>query len=154
VLRRRHSFALVCAFALLLTAAPALAAQNPVVTDCNVHGQLTQHYTAGQLRNALNTMPPTVKEYTNCYDLINTALLAQVGTGSGGTAGKSSGGSFLPVWLIVVLVALILGGGGYAFLAFRRQAPGGAGPGDTPPQPPTEDATEEQQVGGPRNPGT
>jgi hypothetical protein len=104
-------------------AGPALAAQSPVVTDCNVHGALTHHYTADQLRNALNTMPPTVKEYTNCYDLINTALLAQVGSGSGGSAGKSSGGSFLPVWLIIVLAVLIIGGGGYAFLAFRRQGP-------------------------------
>ncbi len=96
---------------------------SPVIADCNAHSQLTQHYTVAQLRTALNTMPPTVKEYTNCYDVINRALLAQVGSGSGGgSAGKGSGGSFLPVWLIVVLVLLIVGGGAYAFLAYRRQA--------------------------------
>jgi hypothetical protein len=122
VSRIRNFFALACAAASLLAAAPALAGQSPVITDCNAHGQLTHHFTAGELRSALTTMPPTVKEYTNCYDVINTALLAQIGGGSsGGSAGKSSGGSFLPVWLIVVLAVLIVGGGGYALLAFRRQ---------------------------------
>jgi hypothetical protein len=131
--RIRNSFVLVCALAALLMAAPALAAQSPVITDCNAHGQLTHHYTADQLRTALNTMPPTVKEYTNCYDVINSALLAQIGGGGGGgSAGKSSGGSFLPVWLIVVLGVLIVGGGAYALMAFRRQGPG---PGGAEPAP-------------------
>jgi hypothetical protein len=114
----------------------ALGAQSPVVADCNAHSQLTQHYTVSQLRTALNTMPPTVKEYTNCYDVINRALLAQVGSGSGGgSTGKGSGGSFLPVWLIVVLVLLIVGGAGYAFLAYRRQAGvGGGGSGSAAPE--------------------
>ena len=103
----------------------ASAAQSAVIVDCNAHSQLTQHYTVAQLRTALNTMPPTVKEYTNCYDVINRALLAQIGSGSGGgSAGTGSGGSFLfPVWLIVVLVLLIGGGGAYAFLAYRRSGP-------------------------------
>ena len=102
----------------------ASAAQSAVIVDCNAHSQLTQHYTVAQLRTALNTMPPTVKEYTNCYDVINRALLAQIGSGSGGgSAGTGSGGSFLPVWLIVVLVLLIGGGGAYAFLAYRRGGP-------------------------------
>jgi hypothetical protein len=132
---------------LALLSAPASAAStSPVITDCNTHSQLTQHYTVAQLRTALNTMPPTVKEYTNCYDVINRALLAQVGSGSGsgggGSAGQDSGGSFLPVWLIIVLGLLIVGGGTYAFLAYRRQASLGgeggsgpeAGPGPTAPE--------------------
>jgi hypothetical protein len=124
---------LILLAALMLPGAGAsAAAQSPVIADCNAHSQLTAHYTVAQLRTALNTMPPTVKEYTNCYDVINRALLAQIGSGSGGgSAGKGSGGSFLPVWLIVVLVLLILGGGGYAFLAYRRQANDG-GPGAGP----------------------
>ena len=120
----------------LPSAGASAAAQSPVIADCNAHSQLTAHYTVAQLRTALNTMPPTVKEYTNCYDVINKALLAQVGSGSGGgSAGKGSGGSFLPVWLIVVLVLLIVGGGGYAFLAYRRQASvGGGGSGSAAPE--------------------
>jgi hypothetical protein len=130
--RRIRCFAALTAAAVMLVVpVRALAAQSPV-DDCNVHAALTRHYTAAQLRNALNTMPPTVKEYTNCYDLINRALLAQIGTPGGGSAGKSSGGSFLPVWLIVVLGLVIVGGGGYALLAFRRQG-GGA---EAPPPPP------------------
>ena len=119
---------LVVLGALVLPGAGAFAAaQSPVIADCNAHSQLTAHYTVAQLRTALNTMPPTVKEYTNCYDVINRALLAQIGSGSGGgSAGKGSGGSFLPVWLIVVLVLLIGGGGAYAFLAYRRQPRVGA----------------------------
>ena len=119
---------------LVPSAGASAAAQSPVIADCNAHSQLTAHYTVAQLRTALNTMPPTVKEYTNCYDVINKALLAQVGSGSGGgSAGNGSGGSFLPVWLIVVLVLLIVGGGGYAFLAYRRQASvGGGDPGAGP----------------------
>ncbi len=114
---------------LVLCAAASAATTSPVIADCNAHSQLTQHYTVAQLRTALNTMPPTVKEYTNCYDVINRALLAQVGSGSGGgggSAGKGSGGSFLPVWLIIVLALLIVGGGTYAFLAYRRQAGSGS----------------------------
>lgn len=125
--------AVASAVLVLLLSVPASAATpSPVIADCNAHSQLTQHYTVAQLRTALNTMPPTVKEYTNCYDVINRALLAQVGSGSGGgSAGNGSGGSFLPVWLIVVLVLLIVGGGTYAFLAYRRQATAGGsgGPG-------------------------
>ncbi len=135
---------LIVVGALVLPGSGAFAAaQSPVIADCNAHSQLTAHYTVAQLRTALNTMPPTVKEYTNCYDVINRALLAQVGSGSGGgSAGKGSGGSFLPAWLIVALVLLIVGGGGYAFLAYRRQASGGgpgadpgAGPGPSSPAP-------------------
>jgi hypothetical protein len=128
----------LAAAAFVLLGATASAATSPVIADCNAHSQLTQHYTVAQLRNALNTMPPTVKEYTNCYDVINRALLAQVGSGSGGggSAGNGSGGSFLPAWLIVVLVLLILGGGAYAFIAYRRQAAaGGSASGSGPDAP-------------------
>jgi hypothetical protein len=124
--------ALAAVAVMLVVPVGTLAAQSPV-DDCNVHAALTRHYTVVELRNALTTMPPTVKEYTNCFDLINHALLAQIGTPGGGSAGKSSGGSFLPVWLIVILGLLIVGGGGYALLAFRRQ---GAGD-EAPPPPPT-----------------
>jgi hypothetical protein len=137
MVRIRLPVAVLLALGALAVPGVALGAQSPVIADCNAHSQLTQHYTVAQLRTALNTMPPTVKEYTNCYDVINRALLAQVGSGSGGgSAGKGSGGSFLPVWLIVVLVLLIVGGGGYAFLAYRRQASGGGpGTGPGPPAP-------------------
>ena len=80
----------------LLAAAPANAAQSQVVADCNTHARLTRQYSDGQLRTALSTMPADVKEYTDCYDVIQRALLSQIGgshPGGGGSSG--SGGSFL-----------------------------------------------------------
>ena len=47
---------------------------------------------------------------------------ASDGVHLGGSAGQASGGSFLPVWLIVVIAVLILAGGGYALMAYRRQS--------------------------------
>ena len=111
-------------------AAPAASAagaagSSQVITDCNSHGQLSRQYSVGALRGALATLPADVKEYTDCYDVIQRALLTQVGgskhTGSG-SGGSGSGGSFLSTPLIVVLVLLALGGGGFAAAAARRRS--------------------------------
>ncbi len=107
-----------------LVAPPASAASSPVA-DCNANARLTAHYSAVQLRNALATMPADVKEYTDCYDVIQRALLADLGQlkaqGSGG-----SGGSFLPTPVIVVLVVLVLAAAGFGTAALRRRGAGGA----------------------------
>jgi hypothetical protein len=121
----------LAASASALVAAPALGAgQSPAVADCNAHAQLTRTYTAKQLQNALATMPADIKEYTDCYDVIQRALLAQV---SGRQAGGSrdshgSGGSFLPTPVIVVIVLLALAAATFGALALRRRAGGGGGP--------------------------
>ena len=97
----------------------------PPVADCSLHGQLTKSYTASQLKNALNTMPADVREYSDCYNVIQRALLAKIGHLNGDAAG-GGGGSFLPIWLIVVIALLVLGGLGFAVVAARNrgQAPG------------------------------
>jgi hypothetical protein len=104
-------------------AAPAAAANvSQVISDCNTHGRLTQRYSVAQLRTALNTMPADVKEYTDCYDVIQRTLLAQLGgahTGGGGDSG--SGSAFLPTPLIVVLAVLALAALGFAAVALRRR---------------------------------
>jgi hypothetical protein len=113
-------------------AAPALAAQSQVVADCNAHSRLTGHYSSTQLRNALSTMSADVKEYTNCYDVIQRTLLKQLGaSGASGSPGQSSGGSFLPTPVIIVLVLLVLGAIGFALAAVRRR--NGDGPPTDPP---------------------
>lgn len=106
----------------LVLAPGASAAISPVVADCNSHATLTRSYSVAELRAALAGMPADVKEYTNCYDLIQRALLTKVGSvhAAGGSKG-GSGGSILPVWLIVLLAVLLLGGGGAALAASRRQ---------------------------------
>jgi ABC-type phosphate transport system substrate-binding protein len=102
-------------------AAPAAAAGlSPPVADCEAHGQLTQSYSAAELRQALSTMPAEVAEYTNCPDVIRQALLAKIGGLKGGGSG-GGGGSFLPAWLIVVLAILAATAAGSVALAMRNR---------------------------------
>jgi hypothetical protein len=108
-------------------ASVAGAAGSAAVADCNSHGHLTRQYSAAQLRTALSTMPADVKEYTDCYDVIQRTLLASLaGTNHGGGGGSDQGssGSFLPTPLVVVLVLLALAGATFAAVAIRRR--GGA----------------------------
>jgi len=137
----RRLIALAVVVGALVACASASAAQTQVVTDCNTHGKLTRHYSVPQLRNALATLPADVKEYTDCYDVIQRALLLQVGgsshgggsgPGGGSSPGGGSGGSFLPTPLIVVLALLALAGAGFGMAAARRRGGGEhvGGPGE------------------------
>jgi hypothetical protein len=136
-----RSTGLLCALALLVTTAftagPALAAGNQVIKDCQANGQLTGQYTLGQLRHALGILPASVKEYTNCSDVIQQAILAARHGRRGGGSGSGSGGSFLPTPVIVILVVLILAAVTFGAVAIRRRraarSSDGAGePGDGP----------------------
>jgi hypothetical protein len=119
---------LVCALA---AASPAAARQTAVVGDCVAHGQLTQTYSEGQLKTGLSTMSATVKEYTDCYDVIQRALLNQIGgVKPKNAAAAGSGGSFLPTPVIVVLVLLALAGVTFGAIAIRRRAQTADGPGE------------------------
>lgn len=103
-----------------LCAAPAVAGLTPPVADCNQHATLTHSYSVLALRTALNTMPADVQEYTDCYDVIQRALLAQLGhqhsSGSGG-----GGGSFLPTPVVIVLILLGLSGVSFAVMVLTRR---------------------------------
>jgi hypothetical protein len=118
---------LVCALAagaLAPTAQATATGASQAVADCNANGRLTHSYTPAELRTALSTMPADVKEYTDCYDVIQRTLLAELGTnkGAAGTVGGTgSGGSFLPTPLLVVVAVLVAGAGGFAALALRRR---------------------------------
>src|SRR6201986_3717652 len=115
----------------LSAAVPAVAAAQSgggtgaqAITDCNDNGTLTGHYSADALRQALATMPADVREYTDCYDVIEKQLFAQIGTSSTsgpGSAGSSSGGSVLPTWLLIVIVVLALAALTFGALAIRRR---------------------------------
>ena len=104
-----------------VAASAADASLNPVTADCNTHGRLTRTYTLSELQLALSTLPADIKEYTDCYDVINRALLAETGSHSdaAGTGG-GSGGSFLPTPVIVILVVLVLGAATFGAVAIRR----------------------------------
>ncbi len=126
-MRRLFAVFAVLVALLAIAAAPATAASgSAVISDCNSHGRLTRQYSTAQLRNALSTMPADVKEYTDCLDVIQRALLANVGGNheSGSGSGNSSGSSFLPTWLIVVLVLLALAAVTLGAVAIRRRRGG------------------------------
>ena len=123
---RRSSLAIVLACALsaaagLLPSAAGAAGLSAPVADCNEHGRLTRHYSAPVLRNALATMPADLKEYSGCYDEIQHALLAGIRPLHLNSSG-SGGGSFLPTPVIVVLAVALLGGVGYATVAWWRRS--------------------------------
>jgi hypothetical protein len=118
---------LACACAAPVASA---AGQTGPVADCYAHQQLTHRYSTAQLRRALNTMPADIKEYTDCFDVIQRQLLAQLGHAKPGAAASkssSSGGSFLPTPVIVVLVVLILVAAGFGAVALRRRRDAGGG---------------------------
>jgi hypothetical protein len=123
---RRTALVAVLVGLALVCASPAFAGQDPVIADCSANQQLTASYTVAQLQGALRTMSPTTKEYTNCYDVITRALQSELGTaGAGNGVSKASGGSFLPTWVIVVLIVLVAAAGAYAVLAYRARGTGG-----------------------------
>jgi hypothetical protein len=155
--------AVLCA---VLAGVPSLAGAasgtpSQAISDCNDHGKLTQQYSSEVLRTALAQMPADVREYTDCFDVIERQLFAQQGSsGTGGTTtGSSSGSSFLPTWLIVVIVVLALAAITFGALAVRRRGgPGGPeGPGGTGsaggPDAPAPGPGDPPAPGGPEGPG-
>ena len=93
LMRRLILLTLLALAAVGAGAAPALAAPNAVLSDCNTNGALTHHYSRADLQAALNVMPADVKEYTNCYDVISRALLASAGGTSHGRGASGTGGA-------------------------------------------------------------
>lgn len=112
----------------MLVAGPATAAGlTAPVADCVKNQALTHNYSASELRNALATMPADLSEYSNCYAIIQHALEEKIGNLHGGSG--SGGGSFLPTWLLILLIVLVLGGAGFAGVAIRRSRGEGGSPG-------------------------
>jgi hypothetical protein len=80
----------VVALALLAVVAPSALAANyhDAIRDCNDDGVLEGHYTRSTLRQARNHLPSSLREYSDCADVLARALAATPthGTGGGGTA--------------------------------------------------------------------
>jgi hypothetical protein len=148
---RRSSQLLLAVFAALLIAVPAAAAQhtvpagNAVLSDCDQHGALSQHYTHAQLSQALTQMPTWMKQYTTCQSVIQTALAN--GKVSANGAGQGGGGSSISTGVIVVIVVVVLAIVLFAGLLIRRRrrltGPGSAADAPTqviePDRPPADD---------------
>jgi hypothetical protein len=98
---------------------PALAAGNPVVSDCFSHGKLTQTYTKAELRHALTVMSSYVKQYSNCESVVQNALAN--GGGVKATGAGKGGGSSISTAVIVVIVVVVLAIAAFAGLLIRRR---------------------------------
>jgi hypothetical protein len=132
--RSRTVVALLAALAALaasaLGTAPALGASTPALTDCIAHGALSKHYPLPQLKQALARMSASTKEYSDCVDVINRAIAADVsGKGGTGSPGGGGSGSFLPTPVIVILVILVLAAATFGGIAIRRRRDGDGDPG-------------------------
>jgi hypothetical protein len=83
----RRLLVLVTTLSLALLAAAPLAhaaKSNAVIRDCTDDGRLQGKYTQKELRNALDSIPTDVDEYTNCREVIRRAAFGGAGGGGGG----------------------------------------------------------------------
>lgn len=110
--------------------ATSAAAANPILTECTT-GHLSGHYSLAQLRHALKIMPGSLRQYTSCPDVIQNAIVTAQHPRSG-APGTSSGGSFLPTPVLIVLIVLVLAALTFGGLALRRRR--GAEPPGQPPE--------------------
>jgi hypothetical protein len=120
--RIRRRLLLASIAIVLISASPAAAGIGaPVIADCQAHLRLTHHYTVAQLKNALATLPADTTEYTNCEQVIESALTHPGGQGANNGTGNGSGGSFLPTPVLVVLVLLVLAAATFGAVSVRRR---------------------------------
>jgi hypothetical protein len=125
LIARLSTVLLTIAATLLLASAAGAVSGTSVIADCNSHDTLTRTYPVAALEDALRTMPADVKEYTDCPDVIQRALLSEEGKlhgASGAPVAARSGGSFLPTPVIVVLAALAVCAIGLAIVALRSRS--------------------------------
>src|SRR4051794_12614160 len=86
---------LACVVAMLLvTAAPAFAdTRQQILRECQ-DGALTGDYTAKQIRDARDNIPTDIDQYSDCRQVLSSALLRLAGgSGSSNGPGGSGGGS-------------------------------------------------------------
>jgi hypothetical protein len=84
------------ALAVAAAAAPVAGAADyhAAIRDCNDDGVLQGHYTLRTLRQARSHLPASLREYSDCADVLARAIAAAGRPGSGGSAG---GGTAPPV---------------------------------------------------------
>jgi hypothetical protein len=72
----RHLFlvALIALVATVALPAPAFASADQVLRDCIYDGKLDHHYSNAELRRAKNRMPSDADEYSDCRDVIASAI--------------------------------------------------------------------------------
>jgi hypothetical protein len=81
-------------FATLALPAPAFASADQVIADCARDGRLDHHYSNSELRRARNHLPSDLDEYSDCRDVIASAIKG--GSDRGGAAGSPGIGASNP----------------------------------------------------------
>jgi hypothetical protein len=82
---------------LAVLALPGSAMANPMaaIADCNNDGDLDKQYSNADLRKALDNLPTDLDEYTNCREILSSAITG--GSDKGGNRPTAGGaGSPLP----------------------------------------------------------
>lgn len=84
----------VLAFALLLVAAPLAhaAKYDAAIRDCADDGELQGNYSRNELKQARNHLPSSLREYSDCDEVLARAAAAKGRKGGGGAGGAGSGG--------------------------------------------------------------
>ena len=72
--------------------AAAQASWQQVVRDCAQDGQLNKHYSQKDLQQAEKNLPSDIDEYTDCRQVIRSAM----GGGNGDTGGAPPNGIITP----------------------------------------------------------
>ena len=96
-IRIRHILpAALAALAALGATAPSAGAANyhDAIRDCNDDGVLQGRYTIHTLRQARSHLPASLREYSDCADVLARAIAAAGRPGSGGTAGGGTAPAF------------------------------------------------------------
>jgi hypothetical protein len=82
----------VAALAVLAASAPSAgaASYHDAIRDCNDDGVLQGRYSARTLRQARKHLPASLREYSDCSDVLARALAAAAKPGSGGKGGGNT----------------------------------------------------------------
>jgi hypothetical protein len=88
MIRALRQIVLVAALALLALPAGASASADAVIKDCARDGRLDKEYSNAELRRARNNLPADLDEYSDCRDVIASAIKgASAGGGGHGSPG-------------------------------------------------------------------
>ena len=89
---RQIAITAVAALAVLAASAPnaGAASYHDAIRDCNDDGVLQGRYTAKTLRQARKHLPASLREYSDCSDVLARALAAAAKPGSGGRGGGNT----------------------------------------------------------------
>jgi hypothetical protein len=85
---------IIGALSVLALPAPAFASADQVIRDCAFDGKLDHHYSNADLRRARNKLPSDLAEYSDCRDVIASAITG--GSDRGGAAGSPGIGATNP----------------------------------------------------------